>query len=132
MALPGYDIDPVSKAASLASEGEATISLARLTRMKVGDGEARKEIEGTGMGVGVGVVDGVVLATGLPLPASFCWRGPRQRLHASFCQTLNGRISRGSVPAIYSPRMPRQWRGRAGIRSAHAHGLLGHLMCWLR
>lgn len=69
MALPGYDIDPVSKAASLASEVEATISLVRLARMK-GGGGARKEAKGTGMGVGVGVLDGVVLAPSPPLPAS--------------------------------------------------------------
>lgn len=37
---------------------------------------ARKEIEGTEMGVRFGVVDGVVLATSPPLPASSC-RGER-------------------------------------------------------
>lgn len=45
----GHDIDRVSEAASLASEGEATISLAQLARTKVaGEGGARKEIVGTG------------------------------------------------------------------------------------
>lgn len=45
---------------------------------------------------------GVVLATNPPLPVSSC-RDALQRPCSFFHQTLNGRISRGSVPAIYSP-----------------------------
>lgn len=87
MALPSYDIDPVAKAASLASDVEATISLARLARMKGGGGRARKEAKGTGMGVGVRVLDGVVLATSPPLFAS----SPAGR-HRKTLQSLSARL----------------------------------------
>lgn len=58
MALPGSDIDPVSKAASLASEEEATISLPRLTIMNgggewvCGGGGARRRSKAWDWGLG--------------------------------------------------------------------------------
>lgn len=60
---------------------------------------------------------GVVLATNPPLPVSSC-RDALQRPCSFFHQPLNGRISRGSVPAIYSPGAW-WWRGRERMRSLH-------------
>lgn len=78
---------------------------------------------------------GVVLATCRPLPASSCRgalqrRGTHQRprffFFFSLHQRLNGGISRGSAPAIYSPGDGEEERGRGAcaciIRSVQTVG----------